>query len=66
MSRSNDLWFQHLAIVVSDIDRAYAIALRAGASPISAGPQLLPAWNPNAGGIRAVLFPRSRTAIRSS
>jgi catechol 2,3-dioxygenase-like lactoylglutathione lyase family enzyme len=24
--------------------------------PISAGPQLLPAWNPNAGGIRAVYF----------
>ena len=32
------------------------IALRAGASPISAGPQLLPAWNPDAGGIRAVYF----------
>ena len=30
-SRSNDLWFQHLAIVVSDIDRAYRIVLRAGA-----------------------------------
>ncbi|WP_449419736.1 VOC family protein [Phormidium nigroviride] len=23
-SRSNDLWFQHLAIAVSDMDRAYA------------------------------------------
>jgi catechol 2,3-dioxygenase-like lactoylglutathione lyase family enzyme len=55
-SRSNDLWFQHLAIVVSDIDRAYAIVQRAGAASISAGPQLLPAWNPNAGGIRAVYF----------
>jgi catechol 2,3-dioxygenase-like lactoylglutathione lyase family enzyme len=55
-SRSNDLWFQHLAIVVSDIERAYDIALRASAVPISAGPQLLPAWNPNAGGIRAVYF----------
>jgi catechol 2,3-dioxygenase-like lactoylglutathione lyase family enzyme len=55
-SRSNDLWFQHLAIVVSDIDRAYDLVLRAGAAPISAGPQLLPAWNPNAGGIRAVYF----------
>ena len=55
-SRSNDLWFQHLAIVVSDIDRAYDIALRAGAVPISAGPQILPAWNPDAGGIRAVYF----------
>jgi len=55
-SRSNDRWFQHLAIVVSDIERAYAIVLQAGAAPISAGPQLLPAWNPNAGGIRAVYF----------
>lgn len=55
-SRSNDRWFQHLAIVVSDIDRAYAQVLREGATPISEGPQTLPAWNPNAGGIRAVYF----------
>jgi len=55
-SRSNDRWFQHLAIVVSDIERAYPVVLQAGAVPISAGPQLLPAWNPNAGGIRAVYF----------
>ena len=54
--RSNDRWFQHLAIVVSDIERAYPVVLQAGAAPISAGPQLLPAWNPNAGGIRAVYF----------
>jgi catechol 2,3-dioxygenase-like lactoylglutathione lyase family enzyme len=55
-SRSNDGWFQHLAIVVSDVDAGYAKALGAGATPISAQPQLLPAWNPNAGGIRAVYF----------
>jgi catechol 2,3-dioxygenase-like lactoylglutathione lyase family enzyme len=55
-SRSNDGWFQHLAIVVSDIDRAWRIALQEGASPISSSPQSLPAWNPNAGGIRAVYF----------
>jgi catechol 2,3-dioxygenase-like lactoylglutathione lyase family enzyme len=55
-SRSNDHWFQHLAIVVSDVDRAYAQVLRYGATPISAGPQTLPAWNPHAGGIRAVYF----------
>jgi catechol 2,3-dioxygenase-like lactoylglutathione lyase family enzyme len=41
---------------VSDIDRAYETVLRARAVPISAGPQLLPEWNPNAGGIRAVYF----------
>jgi catechol 2,3-dioxygenase-like lactoylglutathione lyase family enzyme len=55
-SHSNDHWFQHLAVVVSDIDRAYAQVLNEGAAPISAGPQTLPAWNPNAGGIRAVYF----------
>jgi catechol 2,3-dioxygenase-like lactoylglutathione lyase family enzyme len=55
-SRSNDSWFQHLAIVVSDIDPAYTRVLRAGAVPISAETQLLPAWNPAAGGIRAVYF----------
>jgi len=55
-SHSNDRWFQHLAIVVSDIDRAYAQVLRAGATPISAGPQTLPVWNPNASGIKAVYF----------
>jgi catechol 2,3-dioxygenase-like lactoylglutathione lyase family enzyme len=55
-SRSNDGWFQHLAIVVSDIDRAYARVLRAGAIPISAGTQRLPSWNPDAGGIQAVYF----------
>jgi catechol 2,3-dioxygenase-like lactoylglutathione lyase family enzyme len=53
-SRSNDHWFQHLAIVVSKMSKAYAAARLAGALPISTGPQLLPLWNPNAGGIRAV------------
>jgi catechol 2,3-dioxygenase-like lactoylglutathione lyase family enzyme len=52
----DDRWFQHLTIVVSDIDQACAIVLREGAAPISTGPQELPAWNLNAGGIRAVYF----------
>jgi catechol 2,3-dioxygenase-like lactoylglutathione lyase family enzyme len=54
-SRSNDLWFQHLAIVVSDMDRAYA-RLRSsdGWQPISAdGPVILPA---SSGGVRAFKF----------
>jgi len=55
-SRSNDHWFQHLAIVVSDIDRAYAVVRRAAAVPISTAPQELPAWNAQAGGIHAVYF----------
>jgi catechol 2,3-dioxygenase-like lactoylglutathione lyase family enzyme len=55
-SRSNDRSFQHVAIVVSDMDRAYA-ALRAGrVEHASSGPQRLPDWNPNAGGIRAFYF----------
>jgi catechol 2,3-dioxygenase-like lactoylglutathione lyase family enzyme len=55
-SRSNDGWFQHLAIVVSDINAAYARVRQAGAAAISVGPQSLPQWNPYAGGIRAVYF----------
>jgi len=55
-SHSNDRWFQHVAIIVSDMDRAYA-ALRAhGVDHASTGPQTLPAWNKDAGGIRAFYF----------
>jgi catechol 2,3-dioxygenase-like lactoylglutathione lyase family enzyme len=54
-SRSEDLWFQHLAIVVSDMDAAYAhLSAQAGWRPISAaGPQVLPPWN---GAVRAFKF----------
>ncbi|MFN2567547.1 MAG: VOC family protein [Gemmatimonadaceae bacterium] len=55
-SRSNDRWFQHIAIVVSDIDRAYAVLRAARVKHVSPAPQLLPAWNPNAGGISAFYF----------
>jgi catechol 2,3-dioxygenase-like lactoylglutathione lyase family enzyme len=55
-SRSNDRWFQHVAIVVSDMDRAYAILRAAGVEHASTGPQRLPDWNPNAAGIRAFYF----------
>jgi catechol 2,3-dioxygenase-like lactoylglutathione lyase family enzyme len=55
-SRSNDRWFQHVAIVVSDMDRAYAVLRRARVEHASTGPQRLPDWNPNAGGIRAFYF----------
>jgi catechol 2,3-dioxygenase-like lactoylglutathione lyase family enzyme len=55
-SRSNDRWFQHVAIIVSDMDRAYA-ALRAhGVDHASTEPQTLPEWNRDAGGIRAFYF----------
>jgi catechol 2,3-dioxygenase-like lactoylglutathione lyase family enzyme len=55
-ARSNDRWFQHIAIIVSDMDRAYAWLRENKVQHASSGPQLLPAWNPNAGGIRAFYF----------
>jgi catechol 2,3-dioxygenase-like lactoylglutathione lyase family enzyme len=55
-SRSNDRWFQHVAIVTTDIDRAYARLRQHNVRHASTGPQTLPAWNPNAGGIRAFYF----------
>jgi catechol 2,3-dioxygenase-like lactoylglutathione lyase family enzyme len=55
-SRSNDRWFQHIAIIVSDMDRAYQVLRRHKVEHASSGPQLLPDWNPNAGGIRAFYF----------
>jgi catechol 2,3-dioxygenase-like lactoylglutathione lyase family enzyme len=55
-SRSNDHWFQHIAIVVADMDRAYQQLRQHHVEHASSGPQLLPAWNKNAGGIRAFYF----------
>lgn len=55
-AKSNDRWFQHLALVVSDMDAAYAKLRAAKVRHVSTGPQLLPEWNPNAGGIRAFYF----------
>jgi catechol 2,3-dioxygenase-like lactoylglutathione lyase family enzyme len=55
-SRSNDRWFQHVAIIVSDMDRAYGVLEKNAVRGLSQGPQTLPAWNKNAGGIRAYYF----------
>jgi catechol 2,3-dioxygenase-like lactoylglutathione lyase family enzyme len=55
-SRSNDRWFQHVAIVVSDMDAAYARLRANGVEYASTAPQTLPSWNPNAGGIKAFYF----------
>jgi len=55
-SRSNDVWFQHIAIIVSDMDRAYAILRQNKVEHASSGPQRLPDWNKNAGGIKAFYF----------
>jgi catechol 2,3-dioxygenase-like lactoylglutathione lyase family enzyme len=55
-SRSNDRWFQHVAIIVSDMDAAYKRLRRHKAEHASTGPQTLPKSNPKAGGIRAFYF----------
>jgi catechol 2,3-dioxygenase-like lactoylglutathione lyase family enzyme len=55
-SRSHDRWFQHVAIIVSDIDQAYARLREHRVQHVSPAPQRLPDWNPNAGGIRAFYF----------
>ena len=55
-SRSNDRWFQHIAIIVNDMDQAYVWLRRQNVTHISPAPQRLPDWNPNAAGIRAFYF----------
>lgn len=55
-SRGNDRWFQHVAIIVRDMDRAYARLREHGIVHASTGPQRLPDWNPGAGGIQAFYF----------
>jgi catechol 2,3-dioxygenase-like lactoylglutathione lyase family enzyme len=55
-SRANDRWFQHLAIIVSDMDRAYQVLREHNVRHASTGPQLLPAYIKPAAGIRAFYF----------
>jgi catechol 2,3-dioxygenase-like lactoylglutathione lyase family enzyme len=55
-SRSHDRWFQHIALIVSDIDRAYQWLRQHEVEHASSGPQRLPDWNPKAGGIRVFLY----------
>ena len=55
-SHSNDRWFQHVALIVSDMDQAYARLRSFKVEHASSGPQRLPDWNPNAGGIKAFYF----------
>ena len=59
-SRSCDLWFQHICIVVDDLEAASAKALAAIANGalgrVSSAPQTLPQWNTAAAGIMAFKF----------
>jgi catechol 2,3-dioxygenase-like lactoylglutathione lyase family enzyme len=54
--RSNDRWFQHIAIVASDMNRAYSWLRQNRVKHASTGPQRLPEWNKNAAGIEAFYF----------
>lgn len=59
-SRSCDLWFQHICIVLNDMAAVAAplVALIEAGSlqPISSAPQTLPSWNTAAAGIQAFKF----------
>lgn len=55
-SRSNDHWFQHIAIVTHDMPSAYRWLRQHKVKHLSSGPQKLPDWNPNAAGIEAFYF----------
>jgi len=55
-SRSNDRWFQHVAIIVSDMDKAFEVLRRNRVRFVSNAPQTLPATIPAAAGIRAFYF----------
>jgi catechol 2,3-dioxygenase-like lactoylglutathione lyase family enzyme len=55
-SRSNDLWFQHIAIVVSDMTKAFQKLRALKVEFVSTSPQRLPDWNIAAAGIEAFYF----------
>jgi catechol 2,3-dioxygenase-like lactoylglutathione lyase family enzyme len=55
-AQSNDLFFQHIAIVVSDMDRAFLQVKTNGVEFVSTAPQTLPASIPAAAGIKAFYF----------
>lgn len=55
-TRGNDRWFQHIAIITSDMQAAYARLREHGVPHASTGPQRLPDWNAGAGGIQAFYF----------
>ena len=55
-SHSNDRWFQHIAIITNDMDRAYAWLRENRVQQISTGPQTLPDYIKSAAGIRALYF----------
>jgi len=55
-SRSNDLWFQHIAIVVRNMDEAFEKLRALKVQFVSTGPQTLPPSIKAAAGIKAFYF----------
>src|SRR6266702_2924085 len=55
-SRSNDLWFQHIAIVVRNMDQAFEKLRALKVQFVSTGPQTLPPSLTAAAGIKAFYF----------
>jgi catechol 2,3-dioxygenase-like lactoylglutathione lyase family enzyme len=55
-SFSHDLWFQHFAIVVRDMEAAWAQLRKYHVRQISPRPQTIPISNPAAAGIKAIKF----------
>jgi catechol 2,3-dioxygenase-like lactoylglutathione lyase family enzyme len=55
-SRSNDLWFQHIAIVVRDMDQAFEKLRALKVQFVSTAPQTLPPSIKAAAGIKAFYF----------
>jgi len=54
--KSNDLFFQHIAIVVSDMNKAYHHLRNYNVEHVSTAPQILPKSIPAAEGIQAFYF----------
>jgi catechol 2,3-dioxygenase-like lactoylglutathione lyase family enzyme len=55
-TRASDHWFQHIAIITSNMDAAYRRLREHGVAHASTQPQRLPDWNVNAAGIEAFYF----------
>ena len=55
-TRASDHWFQHIAIITSNMGAAYQRLREHGVAHASTQPQRLPDWNVNAAGIEAFYF----------
>jgi catechol 2,3-dioxygenase-like lactoylglutathione lyase family enzyme len=55
-ARSNDLTFQHIAIVVNDMDKAYQQLRKYNIEHVSTAPQTIPQSNIAAAGVKAFYF----------